>query len=115
MLVSNNYPLWFFIKCFKKFNEKFLHSHSVCRDQVYNLSVSYFVHDSRRFINKLQNIISSKLKLNLKINPVYKIFKLSQYFQFKTRVPPIFCSNIIYNFSFFCNQSLTFISMSTHH
>ena len=69
IFVLNGYPLWFFEKCFKKFNEKFLYSHS-----------AYFGHDSRRFINKLQNIINSKLKFNMKINPIYKIFKVLQYF-----------------------------------
>ena len=100
-------------KCFKKFNEKFLHSHSACRDHVYNLNISYFGHDSKRFINKLQNIINSKLKLTLKINPFYKTFKVSQYFQLKTRVPPAFCSKIVYQFSCSCNSSLTYIGMST--
>ena len=37
----------------------------------------YVGHDSRRFINKLQNIINSKLKLTLKINLFCKIFKAS--------------------------------------
>ena len=78
MFVSNGYSIFlFFEKCFKKFNEKFLHSHSACSDHIYNLNIPYFVHDSRRFINKLQNIINFKLKLTVKINPVYINFKVS--------------------------------------
>ena len=70
MFVPNGYPLWFFEKCFKKFNEKYLHFHSACRDHVYNLNISYFGHDYRRLIN-------SELQPTLKINPVYKTFKVS--------------------------------------
>ena len=113
--MCNGYPPWFFEKCFKKFNKKFLHSHSACRDPVYNLNIPHFGHDSRRFINKLQNIINSKLQLTLKINPVYKTFKVSQYFQLKTRVPPALCSKIVCQFSCSCDSSLTYIGMSTRH
>ena len=54
---------------------------------IYTLNIPYFGHDSRRFIYKLQNIINSKLNLTVKINAVYKILKVSQYFQLKIRVP----------------------------
>ena len=45
------------------------------------------------------NIVNSKLQLTSKINPVYKTFKVSQYFQLKTRVSPALCSDIFYQFS----------------
>ena len=96
-------------------NKKCLHSHSACCDHVYNLNIRYFDRDSRRFINKLQNIINSKLQLTLKINPVDKTFKVSQYFQLQTRVPPALCSNIVYQFSCLCDSSLKYIGMSTRH
>ena len=105
----------FMSKCFKKFNEKCLHFYSACRDHVYNLNIPYFGHDYRRFIDKLQNIINSKLQLTLKINLVYKTFKASQGFQLKTRVPPALCSNIVYQFSCSCNSNLTYIGLSISH
>ena len=64
---------------------------------------------------KLKNIIKSKFKITLKINPVYKTFKVSHYFQLKTRVPPALCSNIVYQFSCSCDSNLTYIGMSTRH
>ena len=88
MFASNGYPIWFFEKCLKKFNKKSVHSHSSSPDYVYNLNIPYFGHDSRRFLITLKNIIKSKFKITLKINPVYKTFKASNYFQLKTRVPP---------------------------
>ena len=95
MFVSNGYPLWLFEKCLQTFYGIFLHSYSACPNHVYNLNVPYFGHDSRRFINKLQSIINFMLKLTLKINPVYKTFKVLQYFQFKTRVLLALSSNIV--------------------
>ena len=115
MFASNGYPIWFFEKCLKKFNEKSMHSHSSSPDYVYNLNIPYFGHDSKRFLIKLKNIIKSKFKITLKINPVYKTFKVSHYFQLKTRVPPALCSNIVYQFSCSCDSNLTYIGMSTRH
>ena len=46
MFVSNGYPIWFFEKCLKKFNEKIVHFHSSSPDYVYNLNIPYFGHDS---------------------------------------------------------------------
>ena len=118
MFASNGYPIWFFEKCLKKFNKKSVHSHSSSPDYVYNLNILYFGHDSRRFLISLKNIIKSKFKRTLKkINHVYKTFKVSNYFQLKTRVPPALCSNIVYQFSCSCDSNLTYmyIGMSTRH
>ena len=78
--MSNGNPLWFFEKCFKNLikNAYIIILHVVI--MFITLNIPYFGHDSRRFINKVQNIINSKLQLTLKINPVYKTFKVSQYF-----------------------------------
>ena len=51
----------------------------------------------------------------MKINPIYKTFKVSHYFQLKTRVPPALCSNIVYQFLCLCDSNLMYISMSTRH
>ena len=115
MFAFNGYPIWFFEKFLKKFNEKIVHSHSLSPDYVYNLNIPYFGHDSRRFLIKLKNIIKSKVKITLKINPIYKTFKVSHYFQLKTRVPPTLCSNIVYQFSCSCESNLTYIGMLTRH
>ena len=59
---------------FKMLNKKFLYFHSACIDHICYFNIPYFGHDSRQFINKLQNVINSKLKLTLKTNPVNEIF-----------------------------------------
>ena len=51
----------------------------------------------------------------MKINPIYKTFKVSHYFQLKTRARPALCSNIVYQFSCACGSNLTYIGMSTSH
>ena len=78
--------------------KKSMHSHSSSPDYVYNLNIPYFGHDSKRFLIKLKNIIKSKFKITLKINPVYKTFKVSHYFQLKTRVPPAYAQTLCINF-----------------
>ena len=105
MFASNGYPIWFLEKCLKKFNKKIVHSHSLSPDYVYNLNIPYFGHDSRRFLIKLKNIIKSKVKITLKINPIYKTFKVSHYFQLKTRVPPTYVQTLFISFRVRVNRT----------
>ena len=84
-------------------NEKCLRCSSAYHDHVYNLNIPYFGYESRQFINKIYNIINSKLQLTLKINPAYKTFKVSKYFQLKTQVLPALYSNIVYQFLCSCD------------
>ena len=88
----------FLKKRLKKFNEKIVHSHSSSPDYVYNLNIPYFGRDSRCFLIKLKNIIKSKVKITLKINPIYKMFKVSHYFQLKIRVPPHYVQTLFISF-----------------
>ena len=51
----------------------------------------------------------------MKVCPVYKTFKIGNYFQLKSRTPFGFCSNVIYEFTCLCDANLTYISMSNRH
>ena len=51
-----------FLKNVLKSFMKNVYFHSACHDNVYNLNILYFGHDSRQFINKLQTF--STLNLN---------------------------------------------------
>ena len=90
-----------------------LHFLIILNELTLNFVLEQLSHDI--FLIKLKNIIKSKFKITLKINPVYKTFKVSHYFQLKTRVPPALCSNIVYQFSCSCDSKLTYIGMSTRH
>ena len=119
MFNSNGYPNWFFEKCLKTFNAKSNSQmdpdSSVCNNSVYYIAVPYFGRDSRRFVNLLQKIINSKLNLSIKLNAIHKTFKISNYFQLKSRVSFDLCSNVVYEYSCSCDTNLTYIGMSTRH
>ena len=65
------------------------------------------------FLNRLSKIFKSKF--NVKVCPVYKTFKIGNYFQLKSTTPLGLCSNVIYEFTCSCDANLTYIGMSTRH
>ena len=119
MFNSNGYPNWFFEKCLRSFNSgnniKSNLETTVSNDRIYRIVIPFLGKESRRFVINLQNIINSKLNLSIKLNPVYKTFKVSNYFQLKSRVPSGLCSNVVYEFSCSCDTNLTYLGMSTRH
>ena len=52
---------------------------------------------------------------NLKISPIYKTFKVVNYFQLKSKTPVGLCSNVVYKFSCSCDTNMTYIGMSSKH
>ena len=69
--------------------------------------------ESHHFANRLSALI--KNKYNLKISPIYKTFKVANYFQLKSKTPVALCSNVVYKFSCLCNTNKTYIGMSSRH
>ena len=65
------------------------------------------------FLNRLSKIFKSKF--SVKVCPVYKTFKIGNYFQLKSTTPLGLCSNVIYEFTCSCDANLTYIDMSTRH
>ena len=63
------------------------------------------------FANRVSALI--KNKYNLKISPIYKTFKVVNYFQLKSKTPLALCSNVVYKFSCSCDTNKTYISMSS--
>ena len=47
--------------------------------------------------------------------PIFKTFKVKNYFLLKSRTPQALCSNIIYKFTGLCNTNVTYIGMSSRH
>ena len=78
MFCLNGYPCWFFNKVLNKFVSNITVDRSTdCR--TYYITIPYFGIDSRRFLNRLSKIFKSKF--NVKVCPVYKTFKIGNYFQ----------------------------------
>ena len=81
MFCLNGYPCWFFNKVLNKFVSDITVDRSTdCR--TYYLTIPYFGIDSRCFLNRLSKIFKSKF--NVKVCPVYKTFKIGNYFQLKS-------------------------------
>ena len=62
MFASNGYPIWFFEKCLKKFNEKSMHSHSSSPDYVYNLNTHILAMTPNVFYLNLTTLLNLNLK-----------------------------------------------------
>ena len=77
MFCLNGYPCWFFNKVLNKFVSNITIDHSTDY-HTYYLTIPYFGIDSRHFLNCLSKIL--KLKFNMKVCPVYKTFKIGNYF-----------------------------------
>ena len=90
----NGYPCWFSNKVLNKFVPNITIDCST--DCCPYLTIPYFGIDSRCFLNQLSKILKSKF--NMKVCPVYKTFKIGNYFQLKCRTPLGLCSNVIYEF-----------------
>ena len=69
--------------------------------------------ESQHFANRLSALI--KNKYNLKISPIYKTFKVANYFQLKFKTPIALCSNVVYKFSCLCDTNKIYIGMSSRH
>ena len=64
---------------------------------------------------RLSKILKSQL--NVKVCPVYKTFKIGNYFQLKSKVLDfnVHMFNVIYEFTCLCHANLTSIGMLTRH
>ena len=112
MFCLNGYPCWFFNKVLNKFVSNITVDRSPdCR--TYYFIILYFGIDLKRFLNCLSKILKSKF--NVKVSPVYKTFKIGNYFQLKSRTPLGLCSNVLYECTCSCDANLTYIGMSTRH
>ena len=69
--------------------------------------------NSHHFANRFSALM--KNKYNLKISPIYKTFKVVNYFQLKSKTPVALCSNVVYKFSCSCDTNKTYIDMSYRH
>ena len=75
--------------------------------------IPYLGKESHHFANRLSALI--KNKYNLKISPIYKTFKVVNYFQLKSKSPVAFCLNVVYKFLYSCDTNKTYIGMSSRH
>ena len=118
MFMTNGYPSKFFDKVLQQFlnsskNQSSSSDQNSVSDYEYPLLIPYLGKHSRRFANKFSKIIRNQL--DVKINPVYKSFKVNSYFNLKSLTPLALCSNVVYQFRCSCDTNKTYIGMSSRH
>ena len=113
MFLNNGYPSSFFEKILASFQSFNKFSQNISFQKLFLYCIPYLVKESHHFANRLSALI--KNKYNLKISPIYKTFKVVNYFQLKSKTPAALCSNVIYKFSCSCDTNKTYISMFSRH
>ena len=111
MFLNNGYPSLFFDKILVSFQSSNKFPQNISFEN--SFCIPYLGKESHHFANRFSALI--KNKCNLKISPIYKTFKVVNYFQLKSKTPVALCSNVVYKFSCSCNMNKTYISMSTRH
>ena len=101
----------FLIKFFRAFQSSNKFSQNISFKNCF--CIPYLGKDSHHFRNRLSALI--KNKYNLKISPIYKTFKVVNYFQLKSKTPVALCSIVVYKFSCSCDTNKTYIGMSSRH
>ena len=120
MFKANDYPGRFFDKILQQFlkSDENQSSNSTQPSQSaheFPISLPYLGKASQRFVNQFSKIINKQLHQDVKINPIFKSFKINSYFQLKSCTPLALCSNVVYKFTCSCDTNLTYIRMSSRH
>ena len=101
----------FLIKFFASFQSSNKFSQNISFENCF--CIPYLGKELHHFANRLSALI--KNKHNLKISPIYKTFKVVNYFQLKSKTLTALCSNVVYKFSCSCDTNKTYIGMSSRH
>ena len=109
MFLNNGYPLSFFDKILASFQYSNKFSQNISFENCF--CIPYLGKESHHFTNCLSALI--KNKYSFKISPIYKTFKVVNYFQLKSKTPVALCSNVVYKFSCLCDTKKTYIGMSS--
>ena len=109
MFLNNGYLSSFFDIILASFQSSNKFSQNISFENCF--CIPYLGKESHHFANHL----SALIKNNLKISPIYKTFKVTNYFQLKSKTPVALCSNVVYKFSCSCNTNKTYIGMSSRH
>ena len=115
MFVANGYPMVFFEKVYNRFINSLNDStgNTINQSRRFVIAIPYIGKESRRFVSRLVKVVRSRIDVN--VLPVYKSFKIRNYFQLKSHTPSFLCSNVVYKFSCSCDMNKTYIGMSSRH
>ena len=114
IFLNNGYPSWFFEKNYNRFiNSDKKATHSTVMSFENCIFIPYIGKESRRFANRLSGLIENNY--DQKISPIFKTFKVNNYFPLKSKTPKALCSNAVYKFTCSCDTNKIYIGMSSRH
>ena len=111
MFLNNGYPSSFFDKILATFQSSDKFSQNISFENCF--CIPHLGKESHHFANLLSGLL--KKKYNLKISPIYKTFKVVNYFQLKSKTLVALCSNVVHKLSCLCDTNKTYIGMSSRH
>ena len=115
---SNNYPIYVFHKCVKKFiDSKFPQRTNIYSHDEFDvknvLIVTYFGRPSLLFKKKLTYLLKKELLLDL--HCVFTSFKVGMYFSLKDVTPLSLSSNVVYKFTCLRDVNVSYIGKTKWH
>ena len=75
------------------------------------LRIPYIGSPSHEFGKRLSGLLSDRFGVDA--NVVFSTFKVGSYFGLKSRIPPLFKSNVVYKFTCSRDESTSYIGMTT--
>ena len=119
MFCNNGYPNNFFDKVFYQFiNTRKTNLNQTQRTnkkekETITVEIPYVGKQSHIFAKDISKLIWKFSAVHS--TPVYKTYKVGNYFNLKSNTPALLLSNVVYRFSCPCDAGLTYIGKSTHH
>ena len=114
---NNNYPLHFFNNVLSRFLESRDQSHldlpaedEQSEVEVY-LRIPYLGSPSLQFSKSLVGLLQSKFDTTVKV--AFYTFKVGDYFTLKDPIAPLFCSNLVYEYTCPCDRGTSYLGMTT--
>ena len=117
IFISNSYPSSFFDNVVNRFLASLGSSmqkddSDACSEKAFvYLHVVYVGGPSHTFGKRLASLIHDKHGVEAKV--VFSTFKVGSYFGLKSQIPPLFKSNVVYKFVCSCDESTSYIGMTT--
>ena len=83
------------------------------QDKFIFFEVPYLGKVSHRFFKNISKLVFQVG--HVKVQPIYRTFKVGNYFNLKSTTPLPLLSNVVYCFSCPCDMGITYIGMSSRH
>ena len=113
--LANGYPSSFFDRTVRNFFTTRTIENENTEERKAIIRIPYLGKPSHYLARNLSRLINANMTNTVKIIPVYKTFKVGNYFNLKSSTPLPLMSNVVYRFSCLRDADMTYIGMSARH